>query len=101
MSKSIDSFNCRKTLKVGDAEYVYFSLAEAEKNGLSGISRLPFSMKVLLENLLRNEDGRSVTKADLEAVSNWLEDRGTTGVCPSSCSPPTTRPRPSSGSWTR
>ncbi len=79
MTKSLDSFNCRRTLQVGDAEYVYFDLKEAEKNGLKGISRLPFSMKVLLENLLRNEDGRSVTKSDIEAVAAWLDDRGTAG----------------------
>ena len=52
MAKSLDSFNCKRTLKVGDAEYTYFNLPEAEKNGLTGISRLPYSMKVLLENLL-------------------------------------------------
>ncbi|MFC5586789.1 aconitate hydratase AcnA [Nitratireductor kimnyeongensis] len=79
MTKSLDSFNCRRTLQVGDADYVYFDLKEAEKNGLEGISRLPFSMKVLLENLLRNEDGRSVTKSDIEAVAAWLDDRGTAG----------------------
>ncbi len=50
------------TLKVGAKTYAYYSLPVAEKNGLKGISRLPFSMKVLLENLLRNEDGRTVTK---------------------------------------
>ena len=79
MTKSLDSFNCRRTLKVGDANYTYFSLTEAEKNGLTGISALPFSKKVLLENLLRNEDGRSVTKEDIEAIAAWLEDRGTAG----------------------
>ena len=79
VSKSLDSFNCRRTLKVGDKDYVYFSLTEAEKNGLDGISRLPFSMKVLLENLLRNEDGRSVTKADIVAIKSWLDDKGTAG----------------------
>ena len=79
MSKSLDSFNCRRTLKVGDREYVYFDLTEAEKNGLDGVSRLPFSMKVLLENLLRNEDGRSVTKADIEALKGWLDDKGSAG----------------------
>ena len=78
--KSIDSFNCRRTLKVGSAEYVYYSLVEAEKNGLTGISRLPYSMKVLLENLLRNEDGRSVTRESIEAVAAWLTDKGTAGV---------------------
>ena len=79
MSNSLDSFNCRRTLKVGDKDYTYFSLVEAEKNGLDGIARLPFSMKVLLENLLRNEDGRSVTKADIQAIKAWLVDRGTAG----------------------
>src|SRR5215469_14308229 len=59
---SLDSFKCCKTLKVGSKTYAYYSLPTAEKNGLKGISRLPFSMKILLENLLRNEDGRTVTK---------------------------------------
>ena len=54
---SLDSFRCCKALKVGNKTYAYYSLPAAEKNGLKGISRLPFSMKVLLENLLRNEDG--------------------------------------------
>ncbi|MDF1778922.1 MAG: aconitate hydratase AcnA [Rhizobiaceae bacterium] len=79
MTKSVDSFKCRSTLKVGDAEYTYFSLAEAEKNGLDGIAALPFSMKVLLENLLRNEDGRSVTKQDIQNIAEWLTDKGTAG----------------------
>jgi aconitate hydratase len=79
VTHSLDSFKARKTLKVGDREYVYFSLTEAEKNGLSGISRLPFSMKVLLENLLRNEDGQSVNKKDIEAVAAWLTDKGSAG----------------------
>ena len=71
VSKSLDSFNCRRTLNVGSAEYVYYDLIEAAKNGLSGISQLPYSMKVLLENLLRNEDGRSVTKESIAAVAGW------------------------------
>jgi len=75
--KSLDSFKCRKTLKVGDKTYTYYSLPEAEKNGLAGISKLPFSMKVILENLLRFEDGRTVKKADVEAVAAWLNDKGT------------------------
>jgi aconitate hydratase len=79
VSNSLDSFNCRRTLKVGDKDYTYFSLVEAEKNGLDGIAKLPFSMKVLLENLLRNEDGRSVTKADIVAIRDWIADRGTAG----------------------
>jgi hypothetical protein len=77
---SLDSFKCRKTLTVGTKKYVYYSLKAAEKNGLAGISKLPFSMKVLLENLLRFEDGRSVTKADIEAFVGWLVDKGTAGT---------------------
>lgn len=76
----IDSFKCRKTLTVAGKEYVYYSLTEAEKNGLEGISKLPFSMKVLLENLLRFEDDRSVKKVDIEAVAKWLVDRGSAGA---------------------
>ena len=73
---SLDSFKCRKSLKVGSKTYTYYSLVAAEKNGLKGISRLPYSMKVLLENLLRNEDGRSVVKKDIEAFVAWLDNRG-------------------------
>jgi aconitate hydratase len=73
---SLDSFKARKTLKAGKKAYVYYSLKAAEKNGLKGISRLPFSMKVLLENLLRFEDGRSVTKKDIEGFVTWLANKG-------------------------
>ncbi len=76
---SLDSFKCRKTLTVGTKKYAYYSLKAAEKNGLAGISKLPFSMKVLLENLLRFEDGRSVTKADIESFVGWLSDKGKAG----------------------
>lgn len=71
-----NSFNACQTLTVGDKSYTYYSLAEAEKNGLKGISKLPFSMKVLLENLLRYEDGRTVKKADIQAVAEWLVNKG-------------------------
>ena len=73
---SIDSFKCRKTLTVGAKSYHYFSLKAAEKNGLAGISQLPYSMKVLLENLLRNEDGRTVTKEDIIGVAEWVQNKG-------------------------
>jgi len=73
---SLDSFNCKRTLTVGGETYVYYSLPEAEKSGLAGISRLPYSMKILLENLLRHEDGRSVTRADIEGVADWLDNKG-------------------------
>lgn len=70
-----DSFKCRRTLKVGSKTYTYFSLKHAEKNGLRGIARLPYSMKVVLENLLRHEDGKSVTADDIRAVKTWLKTR--------------------------
>ncbi len=73
---ALDSFNCRKTLKVGGKSYQYYSLKDAEKNGLAGISSLPFSMKILLENLLRHEDNRSVTKKDIESFVHWLTNKG-------------------------
>ena len=72
---SLDSFKCLRPLKVGSKTYAYYSLPVAEKNGLKGISRLPFSLKVLLENLLRNEDGRTVTKQDIQAVAQWLKTK--------------------------
>src|SRR3984885_12567315 len=72
---SLDSFKCARTLAVGTRNYVYYSLPVAEKNGLKGISRLPFSLKVLLENLLRNEDGRSVSKEDIQACAQWLKTK--------------------------
>src|SRR4029453_4261220 len=72
---SLDSFRCCKTLQVGSKTYAYFSLPTAERNGLKSISRLPFSMKVLLENLLRNEDGRTVAKDDIKAVAEWLKTK--------------------------
>src|SRR2546425_6961986 len=74
---SLDSFRCCKPLKVGSKTYAYYSLPAAEKNGLKGISRLPFSMKVLLENLLRNEDGRSVNKEDIQAFAQWRSEEHT------------------------
>src|SRR5512145_3158730 len=73
-----DSFKCRKTLSVGQRSYEYFSLPDAERNGLAGISRLPVSLKVLIENLLRLEDGRSVMANDIRAVADWLKARTST-----------------------
>jgi aconitate hydratase len=75
---SIDSLHTRKDLTVGDKTYQYYSLAAAEAAGLTGVSKLPVSMKVLLENLLRNEDGDSVTEADLKAIAAWVENKGKT-----------------------
>jgi aconitate hydratase len=72
---SLDSFKCLRPLKVGSKTYAYYSLPVAEKNGLKGISRLPYSLKVLLENMLRHEDGRTVTKEDILAVAQWLKTK--------------------------
>ncbi|RTL62728.1 MAG: aconitate hydratase AcnA [Hyphomicrobiales bacterium] len=77
-SSSLDSFKSRKTLTVGSKKYEYFSLPDAEKNGLPGLSKLPFSLKVLVENLLRFEDGRSVTADDVKAIVEWLATKTST-----------------------
>jgi len=75
LDPSLDSFKCRRTLKLDGEKYDYFSLTEAEANGLTRISSLPFSLKVLLENLLRHEDGRTVTADDIKGVALWLEQK--------------------------
>jgi aconitate hydratase len=75
LEPSLDSFKCRRTLKLDGEKYDYFSLKETEANGLPGISSLPFSLKVLLENLLRHEDGRTVTADDIKGVALWLEQK--------------------------
>jgi len=73
---SIDTFNTRRELTAGDRTYAYYSLAAAEEAGLGEVSRLPRSMKVLLENLLRNEDGAAVDEGDIRAVAGFVEHRG-------------------------
>ena len=72
---SVDSLKTRRELVVGDKTYAYYSLPAAEEAGLSGISQLPVSMKVLLENLLRHE-GEAVEADDLRAVAAWLQNKG-------------------------
>jgi aconitate hydratase len=73
--RSLDSFKCRRTLKVGTRTYDYFSLKVAEQHGLAGASKLPISLKILLENLLRFEDGRTVAKRDIKAIADWVKKR--------------------------
>jgi len=73
--KSKNSFNSLSKLTTGSKEYNYYSLAEAEKNGLEGISKLPKSLKVLLENLLRYEDDVSVGKNQILAMKEWLNTK--------------------------
>ncbi len=70
-----DTLNTRRQLEAGGKTYEYFSLPAAAEAGLGDISRLPYSLKVLLENLLRWEDGRTVTVEDVKAVAAWLEQR--------------------------
>ena len=77
---SLDSFKSRKTLQVGAKTYAYYSLEAAAQNGLGDISRLPVSLKVLLENLLRFEDGKTVTQDDIKAFAGWLKDKGSAEV---------------------
>ncbi|MDC0384933.1 aconitate hydratase AcnA [bacterium] len=73
--KSKNSFKSLSKLNVGNKEYNYYSLPEAEKNGLEGVGRLPKSLKVLLENLLRYEDDASVTKNQILAMKEWLNTK--------------------------
>ena len=70
-----NSYNCLKSLEINGKNYKYFSLKEAEKNGLNGISKLPKSLLVLLENLLRFEDEVTVTKSQIEAIEKWLKTK--------------------------
>lgn len=70
----MDFSSVYKTLQVGEKSYAYFSLQAAEKAGLQGISRLPYSLKVLLENLLRHRHTRAVTEDDLQALAQWVQN---------------------------
>jgi aconitate hydratase len=69
-----DSLHTSSTLEVEGKTYVYYSLKKAGET-LGDMARLPFSMKVLLENLLRFEDGKTVTRDDLQAMASWLKER--------------------------
>ena len=69
MTAHANSFKAIDALRAGDRTYEYFRLSAVEQAGLTKLARLPYSLKILLENLLRFEDGRSVTKADIEALS--------------------------------
>ncbi|MSP05954.1 MAG: aconitate hydratase AcnA [Candidatus Fonsibacter sp.] len=73
--KSINSFKSLKKMTVGKNSYNIYSLPEAEKNGLEGISKLPKSLKVLLENLLRHEDNHTVKKDQITAIKDWLKTK--------------------------
>ena len=70
-----NSFNSLKSILIDGTNYKYYSIKEAEKNGLAGVSKLPKSIKVLLENLLRYEDDITINKIQIEAIKNWLENK--------------------------
>ena len=70
-----DTLNSKKTLEANGKTYHYFDINTVADKGWGDLSKLPFSLKVLLENLLRFEDGDSVTSADVEAVMRWLENK--------------------------
>ena len=70
-----NSYKSLKTITINNNKYKYYSLLEAEKNGLDGVSKLPKSLKVLLENLLRYEDDLSVTKNQIKAIKDWLKTK--------------------------
>jgi aconitate hydratase len=70
-----NSFKARKSLKVGSKSYTYFSLKAVEK-AVGDLSRLPFSLRVLMENLVRHEDGTTVKKADIAAFADWVKNGG-------------------------
>ena len=72
---SKNSYSSLTDIEINNKNFKIFSLSKAEKNGLNGISKLPKSLKVLLENLLRYEDDLSVTKNQIEAIKNWLKDK--------------------------
>src|SRR3989338_1671008 len=66
----MNSYNSRGTLKVGSASYAIYRLEALKKAGFA-IEKLPFSIRILLENLLRTEDGKSVTRKDIETLASW------------------------------
>jgi aconitate hydratase len=75
VATNLNSFKSRRTLTVGGKTYAYYSLVAAEKAGLKDIAKLPYSMRVLLENLLRWEDGKTVKADDVKAVAAWAKTR--------------------------
>src|SRR5690554_5785301 len=75
MSKQ-DEFSVRQELSVGKESYQYYSLPELEQKGLGQISKLPFSIKVLLESAVRNMDGRAITENHVKQLSSWAEGAG-------------------------
>jgi aconitate hydratase len=78
MSNRKDSFKTRNTLNVGGKSYDYFSLKAAQAAGVGDVDNLPYSLKVLMENLLRNEDDFTVFADDIKAMGQWTKDKKST-----------------------
>ena len=76
---AIDSFGCRRTLTADGRNYDYFSLPAAAEAGAGDVDRLPMTMKILLENLLRHEDDSTVTASDVQAVAGWAANPDAAG----------------------
>jgi aconitate hydratase len=76
--KRLDSFKTKKTLKVGHKNYDFFSLKAAQSAGLGDVENLPYSLKVLMENLLRNEDGFTVFADDIKSMGEWTKNKKST-----------------------
>ena len=70
-----NSYKALSEIEINNDKFKFYSLKKAEENGLKGISRLPKSLKVLLENLLRYEDDLTVTKNQIESIKNWLQEK--------------------------
>ena len=69
-----NSFGTKSTLNTSDGQVNYFSLSKLADSGFTGIDRLPFSIKILLENLVRNEDSNIIKKSDIENMAGWNAD---------------------------
>ncbi len=78
VTQAKDSFKVRKTLKVGSKSYDYYSLKSAQAAGVGDVDNLPFSLKVLMENLLRHEDGFTVFPDDIKAMGEWTKNKKST-----------------------
>ena len=78
VSTGHDTLNTRRKLTVGNEEYAIYSIDAAETAGIGDVKRLPASLRVVLENLLRNEDGDTVTQDDIKAFADWVKNKGKT-----------------------
>jgi len=72
---SVDSFKTLRQLNVNEDNFAYYSLPALEASGLKGIAQLPYSLKILLENLLRYEDNDTVKRDDIQAIASWLQTK--------------------------